>query len=90
MDFHPCVTFRDRTESGDPFILPNPKLIALHAAICDVLHTSGAGEVIDKILASLGDDDAMRRGLDLFELIRHVRLRGELQEVMSQFRNVGL
>ncbi|KDQ15328.1 hypothetical protein BOTBODRAFT_54884 [Botryobasidium botryosum FD-172 SS1] len=42
------IDFTDHSHRGIP--LPNPKLIAIHAAIAHVLEFSGAGEYIDNIL----------------------------------------
>jgi hypothetical protein len=35
--------------------MPDPQLIALHRALCWVLHLSGAAEVIDSIFRDVGD-----------------------------------
>lgn len=47
---------------------PNPKFIAIHAAIAHALHLSGAGEVFDKILDEYSDSAAdTPSGLRAFE-----------------------
>ncbi|KAK7032034.1 hypothetical protein VNI00_013402 [Paramarasmius palmivorus] len=41
---------KDYTFNNDPYPPPNPKLLAIHAAFCWVLHASGAAEQIDRIM----------------------------------------
>lgn len=43
------VTFVDH---GTGFSLPDPKFFAIHAALAQILYTSGAAEVLDDILTS--------------------------------------
>lgn len=44
------VTFIDHRNPGDTQDLPNPKFLALHAAIAGITHVSGAAEVIDQMI----------------------------------------
>lgn len=44
------VTFIDHHNPQDTQDLPNPKYLALHAAIAGIIHTSGAVEAIDEMI----------------------------------------
>ncbi|KAG0694268.1 hypothetical protein DFH29DRAFT_1006497 [Suillus ampliporus] len=44
------ITFRNHAAPTRDIPLPNPHFIALHAAICRILHMSGAAEVFTQIL----------------------------------------
>lgn len=46
------VTFVDHSKLG--IALPNPRFLALHAAVCHVMHMSGAADVIDKFFSNDG------------------------------------
>jgi hypothetical protein len=48
------IIFRDNSARGQA--LPNPKFIALHAALAQILHLSGAGEVIDLVMDRYSKD----------------------------------
>ena len=37
--------------------LPNPRYLAIHAAIAEILHTSAAGEFFDSLLKKFKDDE---------------------------------
>ncbi|OBZ67919.1 hypothetical protein A0H81_12308 [Grifola frondosa] len=74
------VKFTDHSLYGIP--LPNPKFIAIHAAIAHVLHLSGAGRVIDEIIdtffedgvvpaSRLTDDDDMALRMALLDIGAH-------------------
>lgn len=47
----PClsdkVIFKNHAPPGRNYTVPNPKFLAIHAAIAHVLHTSGAGRALD-------------------------------------------
>ncbi|KAG2349888.1 hypothetical protein BDR05DRAFT_994860 [Suillus weaverae] len=49
------VQFQDHSQTG--IQLPDPRFIALHAAVAHVLHLSGAAEVIDKVYDAFFDED---------------------------------
>jgi hypothetical protein len=44
---------KDYTFNDDPYPPPDPKLLAIHAAFCRVLHASGAAEQIDRIMRDM-------------------------------------
>jgi len=81
------VIFRDHTASGIP--LPNPAFLSLHAAICGVLHMSGAGEDIDNIVRDLRKDGEGRipeRILSSgFEFLQHMEARESVRVMMGGF-----
>ncbi|OBZ70793.1 hypothetical protein A0H81_09242 [Grifola frondosa] len=54
------VRFTDHSRHGIP--LPNPKFIAIQAAIAHVLHLSGAGEVIDAVIDRFFRDGVVPAG----------------------------
>ncbi|KAF8586129.1 hypothetical protein K439DRAFT_1659900 [Ramaria rubella] len=60
--------------------LPNPSFLALHAALAQVLHMSGAGEVIDLYMDRLSKDrhgvpsDKIRHGDELALLMSQIQL----------------
>ena len=49
------VRFIDYRNQEDTQDLPNPKYLALHAAISGIIHMSGAAEHIDNILRDMDD-----------------------------------
>ena len=49
------VRFIDYRNQEDTQDLPNPKYLALHAAIAGIIHMSAAAEHIDDILREMGD-----------------------------------
>ncbi|OBZ67865.1 hypothetical protein A0H81_12270 [Grifola frondosa] len=74
------VRFTNHSRHGTP--LPNPKFIAIHAAIAHVLHLSGAGEVIDAVIDRffengvvpadrVADDDDMALRMSLLDIDTH-------------------
>jgi len=54
-DYLPPMTVVFADHSKEEIPLPNAKLIAIHAAVAHVLHMSGAGKELDKILDFFGD-----------------------------------
>lgn len=78
----PPVVFRDR---GGEFLrtrkrsrtlsVPDPRFIAIHAAIAGILHMSGAGRFFDELLTKFhdGDDSAPLIRWQDFELYASVR-----------------
>jgi len=50
-----AVRFIDHRNQEDTQDLPNPKYLALHAAIAGIIHMSAAAEHIDNILREMGD-----------------------------------
>jgi len=42
------IKFENR--SNEPIDLPNPKFLMIHATMAKVLHSSGAGEVLDLLM----------------------------------------
>ena len=61
------ITFRDRSNDFSPssisrkrnrdIPLPNPRYLAIHAAVAEILHTSAAGEFFDSLLKKFKDDE---------------------------------
>ncbi|KAF8579242.1 hypothetical protein K439DRAFT_410927 [Ramaria rubella] len=60
--------------------LPNPSFLVLHAALAQVLHMSGAGELIDLYMDRLSKDrhgvpsDKIRHGDELALLVSQIQL----------------
>jgi hypothetical protein len=48
MEFQPSKVHGSRKRPRE-ISLPNPKFLAIHAAIAGILHTSGAGEFLDEL-----------------------------------------
>ncbi|OBZ67892.1 hypothetical protein A0H81_12182 [Grifola frondosa] len=76
------VRFTDHSGGGIP--LPNPKFVAIHAAIAHILHLSGASEVIDAVMdrffkdgvvpaGRITDDDDMALRMSLLDIDPHQR-----------------
>ncbi|KAJ6009330.1 hypothetical protein N7522_004346 [Penicillium canescens] len=38
---------------------PNPTYLAVHTAIGNILHLTGGGETIEKLMRDMGDDSAL-------------------------------
>ncbi|KAK7676795.1 hypothetical protein QCA50_020263 [Cerrena zonata] len=62
----PPVVFRDRSgeflrtqKRSRTLSVPDPRFIAIHAAIAGILHMSGAGEFFDELLMKFFDDDGL-------------------------------
>jgi hypothetical protein len=49
------VTFVDHRDQQDTTLLPNPKLLRLHAAVAGIMHMCGAAEYIETYLRDLQD-----------------------------------
>ncbi|KAF9479158.1 hypothetical protein BDN70DRAFT_932821 [Pholiota conissans] len=74
------------------FDLPNPHHIAIHAAIAEILHTSGAGKFFDDILRiyqdEYGNNSTVRSWLELEDLMRRTELLRESITQAFQSTNV--
>lgn len=68
--------------------LPNPHRIAIHSAIAEILHTSGAGRFFDELLKEYRSRDeryAVRSWSELETLMEKDLLR---ESVISMFQSV--
>jgi hypothetical protein len=85
------VEFRDRSaefeQSGSckrkaPDIdLPDSKFIAIHAAIAEVLHMSGAGRFFDELFRTFGEESS-RCWEDFERMVQGVKVRECLEQVI--------
>ncbi|KAM5451185.1 hypothetical protein MaudCBS49596_003890 [Microsporum audouinii] len=62
---------------------PSPRLLALHSAIAHVLHLSGAGEYIDKILGDFEDTGVRGNGTTELGRLLKWRIAGWLHSVVA-------
>lgn len=65
--------------------LPSAKFIAIHAAIAEILHMSGAGRFLDELFKKFGDgggSSPVRCWEDLENMIRDAKLRENLEQVI--------
>jgi len=53
------IVFKDESNTG--ISLPDGRLIRLHRALAHILHVSGAGEDIDRILKEMADAGASKK-----------------------------
>ncbi|TFY74419.1 hypothetical protein EWM64_g9594 [Hericium alpestre] len=85
-DFTPGST---RTRKKRPISLPDPHYIAIHAAIAEILHMSGAGKFFDKVLDRYRDEEdkvpLVRCWPELERLMEEEQLR---ESVMESFQSV--
>jgi len=87
------VTFKDH--SGDfissssrkrprSFPLPNPHYLAIHAAISEVFHMSGAGKFFDELLHEYKEEvKPIRSWLDLEKKMEEVVLRDSVVAMLQ-------
>ena len=47
---HGAKIVKFENHSNEPIDLPNPKFLMIHATMAKVLHSSGAGEVLDFVM----------------------------------------
>lgn len=55
---------------------PSPRLLAVHRAICHILHLSGAGSYIDRILRDMEDGAVQTDGSTHLDTILRFKLEG--------------
>jgi hypothetical protein len=58
--------------------LPSPRLLSVHRAIACIMHLSGAGEYIDRILRDLEEVDIKQDGSTTLEFFMNLSLGGWL------------
>lgn len=89
------VTFTDQSNDFTPsssslkrnraILLPNPRYLAIHAAIAGILHMSAAGKFFDELLDKYKDDEGkvppVRSWTDLEKLMEEGVLRDSVQSL---------
>ena len=71
------------TQRGRPIDLPNPRYIAIHAAIAEILNMSGAGRFFDQLLNKFKDDEGKVPAVRSWPDLEHLMLREYLAKLFQ-------
>lgn len=93
------VTFRDQSNDFSPsgtslkrnrdISLPNPRYLAIHAAIAGILHMSAAGKFFDELLDIYKDDEGKAPSVRSWTELEKLMEEGVLRDSVESLRLVG-
>ncbi|KAK0452759.1 uncharacterized protein EV420DRAFT_1558299 [Desarmillaria tabescens] len=72
------VVFKDHSNSDPPIPIPSPRLLRLHAVVANILHASGAGQVINRFEWQHGEHGSgllVTSGYDFETVLMSIRTR---------------
>ena len=94
------ITFRDRGNNFSPssisrkrnrdIPLPNPRYLAIHAAIAGILHTSTAGKFIDELLDQYKDVEGKVPPVQSWSELERLMEEGVLRDSVESMNLVGV
>ena len=91
------IVFKDHSDDFlpakmiHPVNLPDPHCIAIHAAIAEVLHKSGAGKFFDELLDKFKDDEGNVPPVGSWPELENLHVERLLfKSVSEMFQSIGV